>query len=128
MYIPNKNLVSRRTVFYEEQGLEIPSEEYDAYYELKDVKYTESFRQEAENILGTKLYNVIISTDQYNSINPTFVKLKKIVDNTMILMFITSICIISLSVILLLRDRKYEFGVYLSLGEKKIKNNFLNYD
>ncbi|MFS1025563.1 FtsX-like permease family protein [Enterococcus casseliflavus] len=105
-------------------GQEVIEEESDAYYQpifvLNSTDDVEAFKQEAGALLP-QYYRVIANTDQYEQIAGGFTRLGVIANYIVIIASIATIFIISLVVLLFLRDRKQELGIYLSLGESRGK-------
>jgi putative ABC transport system permease protein len=105
-------------------GQEVIEEESDAYYQpifvLNSTDDVEAFKQEAGALLP-QYYRIIANTDQYEQIAGGFTRLGVIANYIVIIASIATIFIISLVVLLFLRDRKQELGIYLSLGESRGK-------
>lgn len=93
---------------------------YTPCYVLNKPEDIEYFRSEAEPLLP-KYYKVTASSDQYDSIAKPVQNMGKMANLIIIIAAAATILIIGLVVILFLRDRKHELGIYLSLGEKKEK-------
>lgn len=91
------------------------------YFVLKTPEDAEAFRTEATPLLANKYNKVLLSTDQYDSIAGPVKNMSKIANYVIIVSVAATLLIISLVVLLFLRDRKHELGVYLSLGEKRTK-------
>lgn len=87
-------------------------------YVLKDPDMTEAFKEEVTPLLP-KLYKLNSSTDQYDSIAAPIKSMEKLSTYVLIAAVGASLLIVSLVVLLFLRDRKHEFGIYLSLGERR---------
>jgi len=60
-------------------------------------------------------------TGSFDQISTSMETLNSIADGILLAAVITSILILSLLIMLFLRDRRHEIGIYLALGEKKIK-------
>ncbi len=99
----------------------VTSEEYSSYYELKSPEDVEAFRKEAAPYIKSKYYTIVATTDQYDSIAGPIKGMGKISNYVIVIAVIATLFIISLVVLLFLRDRKHELGIYLSLGEKRSK-------
>ncbi len=94
------------------------AEEYQSLFILKDPADLESFITENEVLLPP--YNRFVSSlDNYKLIAGPLEQAKKLSEYTLIVTVAAAVLIISLVVVLSLRDRKHELGIYLSLGEKK---------
>lgn len=91
-------------------------------YIIEKPELVEDFRIEAQKVLDShniKYYKVLASSDQYDSVAGPVKGMAKISNLVLIISVVASVLIITLVVILFLRDRKHELGVYLSLGEKR---------
>jgi putative ABC transport system permease protein len=106
-------------ILAEEQN---PNEEdyYEAMFVLNSTDDVEAFKQEATPLLPD-YYRVVASTDQYDQVAGGMKRLGSISQYIVIIAAIATIFIISLVVLLFLRDRKQELGIYLSLGESRGK-------
>lgn len=98
---------------------------YEDYYVptfiLKSPEDAEAFRSEASALLENKYNKLLLSTDQYDAIAGPVKGMSKIANYVIIVSVGATLLIISLVVLLFLRDRKHELGIYLSLGEKRSK-------
>ncbi|MBP1042933.1 ABC transporter permease [Vagococcus sp. BWB3-3] len=127
MYLSNANILEFRKKVYTQlnevanldEQLKLPKESYDAFYVLKDANDLESFRQEAESILNSNLYSILISTDQFDKINSNLISMSQLADTIIGMTVIATIAIVGLVITLSIRERKHEFGIYLSFGERK---------
>ncbi|TLG81406.1 ABC transporter permease [Vagococcus zengguangii] len=90
------------------------------FYMLKSPEEAESFREDAQALL-TKYDKVVLSTDQYDDVAGPLNQMSKLSTIVLWVAIGASIVIVSLVVLLFLRDRKHELGVYLSMGEKRGK-------
>lgn len=93
---------------------------YQATYVLKSSDDIEAFRQDA-NALLPKFYHVMASTDQYEQVAGGMTKLNTIAKYIVFIAVAATLLILSLVVLLFLRDRKQELGIYLSFGESRGK-------
>lgn len=89
-------------------------------YVLKSPEDVEAFKEEAKSLTPDG-YQLVASTDTYDQVGGTFKKMSQISGYVVLLAIGATLLIISLVVILFLRDRKHELGIYLSLGEKRSK-------
>ena len=92
---------------------------YQVSYTLKSVDDVEAFREEGNALLSNKYYQVMTATDQYEQVAGGMQKLGTIARYVVIVAALATILIISLMVLLFLRDRKHELGIYLSFGERR---------
>lgn len=132
-YMPNKTVKKDNADFMRVVAAKFPSQfenveetinEMTSYIEphftLKSPEDIESFRQEATALLpDKKMFKIYVSSDQYDSIAGPVKSMDKLSRYVMIIAIIASLFIISLVVLLFLRDRKHELGVYLALGDRK---------
>lgn len=125
-YMPNK-LVKSITQAEFEKGKEIDPAAYDdasstdqitPIYTLKSPDDVEAFKEEMSTMLPEG-YKATASTDEFDKVGASVKKLSTISGYVVILSIIASLLIISLVVVLFLRDRKHEWGIYLSLGERR---------
>ncbi len=87
---------------------------------LNNPEDVESFRTEAKNLLPD-YYKVTVSSDAYDSVAGPIKFIGSLSNIILYVAIGATILILSLVVILFLRDRKHELGIYLSLGERKSK-------
>lgn len=91
------------------------------YFVLKTPEDAEAFRSEATPLLPDEYSKLVMSTDQYESIAGPVKNMSKIATYVIYVSVGATLLIISLVVLLFLRDRKHELGIYLSLGESRGK-------
>ncbi|MFY1067660.1 FtsX-like permease family protein [Enterococcus sp. AD013-P3] len=91
-----------------------------ATYVLNAPDEVAAFREDAQGLLP-KYYAVIADSDQYDQVAGGMKKLGEIAKYVVIIAAVATMLIISLVVLLFLRDRKHELGIYLSLGESRGK-------
>jgi len=130
IYLPNNVVNEMATEFTEKQKKFMSAEEaamledvsegdmYVPYYVLKSPDDVEAFKQEIKPLVP-KYYTVKASSDQYDQIASSMKKLAKIASYVVWIAIIATLFIISLIVLLFMRDRKHELGIYLSIGERR---------
>lgn len=130
IYMPNlsaKDFSDKQTK--ELYGYEMSEEEaamYEDYneftplYVLKSTDDVTAFKEETEPLL-TDYYILKTSADNYEQIGSSMQKMTNISKYVLIIATLAALLIISLVVLLFMRDRKHELGIYLSLGEKRSK-------
>ncbi|MHC5227489.1 ABC transporter permease [Enterococcus sp. LJL99] len=91
---------------------------YVPTYVLNSPDDVDAFKQETEPLLP-KMYKVRASTDQYDQVGGSMKKMAKISGYVVFIAVFAALLIISLVVLLFMRDRKHELGIYLSLGDKR---------
>lgn len=95
-----------------------------AVFYLNDPEMVDEFKEEANNLvtdLEDRYLKLDIDTSIYDRMTSSIEGVKNFSNIILIVIVIASIVVISLMVINSLKDRNYELGVLLSLGEKKIK-------
>lgn len=101
----------------EEEG-EDSFDYYEPMYVLNSPEDSVAFEEEINPLLPN-LYKVNSATDQYDSIAGPVESMSKLAKYVLIVAVIATVLITGLVVLLFLRDRKRELGIYLSLGEKR---------
>ena len=127
IYMPVKTAITEIT-FREEQYTEMYSDRadnqklrtyYDHIYLLNSPEDAEDFRNNAQRFLP-EYYLIYASSDQYEQIAGGLVSMKSLSSMVLYVAVGATIFILTLLIILFLRDRKHELGIYLSLGEKRL--------
>ncbi|MEI5988713.1 hypothetical protein A5881_000200 [Enterococcus termitis] len=128
VYVPNKTVLEINKDYLEKLKKVDPEspfisdddegEYYTPVYVLNSPDDVEAFKQETQPLLP-KLYTVNASTDQYEQIGGSMKKMSQISGYVVLIAVIATLLIISLVVLLFMRDRKHELGIYLSLGDKR---------
>ncbi|MEI3605875.1 ABC transporter permease [Pseudogracilibacillus sp. SE30717A] len=130
VYVPNE-IVASENKYYWEAYMKM-DEEYAAMVEEEDESFEyytpvfvlnnpediEAFEEEVNPLLP-EYYTVISATDQYDSIAGPMESMSKLSKYILIVAVIATVLITGLVVLLFLRDRKRELGIYLSLGERR---------
>lgn len=98
----------------EEQSFEY----YTPLFVLNTPEDSAAFEEEVMPLLP-EFYTVISATDQYDSIAGPMDSMSKLAKYVLLAAVIATVLITGLVVLLFLRDRKRELGIYLSLGEKR---------
>ncbi|WP_042141935.1 ABC transporter permease [Paucisalibacillus sp. EB02] len=131
VYVPNEIVISENKFQYEEylktdeeyaeamEGEEEASfEYYTPMFVLNSPEDSEAFEEEVLPLLP-EFYKVVSATDQYDSIAGPMESMSKLSKYVLIAAVIATVLITGLVVLLFLRDRKRELGIYLSLGESR---------
>jgi putative ABC transport system permease protein len=129
IYVPNEIVVSENKYNMEEFMKSDPeiaemmeNEEITEYYTpifvLNKPEDSPSFEEEVKPLLPA-LYTVRKASDQYETISAPIQSMSKLSSYVLVAAIITTVLIIGLVVLLFLRDRKHELGIYLSLGERR---------
>lgn len=132
IYVPNEIVRSETEYYWEEllksdeefaemmeaEGEDSSFEYYTPMFVLNNPEDSEAFEEEVAPLLP-KLYTVVSATDQYDSIAGPVESMSKLAKYVLAAAVIATVLIIGLVVLLFLRDRKRELGIYLSLGERR---------
>lgn len=130
IYMANKAVLEASKTYFEKDRASQPEmyegldedytaeEYYQPFYVLKDSEDVDAFKQEIDPILP-QYYHVVASSDQYDQIAGSMKKLAQISGYVVIIAVAAALLIISLVVLLFMRDRKHELGIYLSLGDRR---------
>ncbi|MDR2587185.1 MAG: ABC transporter permease [Coriobacteriales bacterium] len=106
----------------EENGEPWADDKYQPYYTplylLNSIDDLEGFEQAATERLP-QYYRVLSAQSQYEQVAAPIEDIQRIVGVGLVVAVIAALVIISLVVVLFLRDRRREFGIYLSLGVRK---------
>ncbi|EUJ37654.1 ABC transporter permease [Brochothrix campestris] len=140
IYLPNKVVSKANTAFQKEamkkdknsaEGMteaelaeytkNIGNEDgYESVFVVKTPEDMPNFVADASTILP-KDYAIVSAQDDYDSISGSMNKVAKFSKYILLAAAAASVIILTLVIILFIRDRKKELGIYLSLGEKKLK-------
>ncbi|TLG71783.1 ABC transporter permease [Culicoidibacter larvae] len=123
IYVPNKVVLENEAFANAEMEKigEKPTESfYQPVYVLNDANDLDAFRKEAEALIPDT-YKVSDGNDQVASIAGPLLTIKWIAGIVLYVAVGATLVILSLLITLFLRDRKHEIGIYLSLGEKRVK-------
>ncbi|WP_067837053.1 ABC transporter permease [Amphibacillus sediminis] len=103
--------------YYEEEE---QNEYFRPIYVLNGPDDSEAFAEEVKPLLPP-FYTVINAMDQYDNIAGPVESMSNLSGYVLTAAVIATVLIIGLVVLLFLRDRKHELGIYLSLGEKRAR-------
>lgn len=92
-----------------------------AVYTLSNPEDMDNFVDEVESEIDTDSYSVTSSDEIYEQMLSPLNNISSIAQNIVILVAIAGAVILTLIVILSIRERRYEIGVLMSLGENRIK-------
>lgn len=132
VYVPNR-IVENELKFSTEKELELikkaqfdtpdqvgNSVNFTPRYMLKNPEDVTAFKEESQSLLP-EIFTIVAATDSYDSIAGPIRSVSKMAGYVLVASIGATILIITLVILLFLRDRKHELGIYLSLGEKKSK-------
>lgn len=127
IYVPNgvvnaenRWMNEQYAIAYPDSNIKIDQVYITPTFVLNNPEDVESFRTEAKNFLPD-YYKVTVSSDAYDSVAGPIKFIGSLSNIILYVAIGATILILSLVVILFLRDRKHELGIYLALGESKTK-------
>jgi putative ABC transport system permease protein len=93
----------------------------EAVYYLRDPREIKTFEASTNKIIDTDKYKVTTNDSTYQKMLLPLKNIEKFANNIILLVVVAGVVILTLIVILSIRERKHEIGVLLSMGESKIK-------
>lgn len=92
-----------------------------ATYTLTDPKNMDSFVAEAEKLIDTDSFSLQTNDQAYQQMLQPLNNVASFAKNIVILVAVAGVIILTLIVMMTIRERRYEIGVLLSLGESRFK-------
>lgn len=92
-----------------------------AVYDLDDPKDMESFVASAEKLIDTETFSLQTNDQMYQQMLAPLNNVSSFAKNIILLVAAAGVIILTLIVMLTIRERRYEIGVLLSLGESRLK-------
>ena len=92
-----------------------------AVYTLSNPKNMDAFVKEIKSDIDTDSYSVTSSDEIYEQMLSPLNNISSIAQNIVILVAVAGAVILTLIIILSIRERRYEIGVLMSLGENRLK-------
>lgn len=92
-----------------------------AIYTLSNPKNMDAFVKEIKSDIDTDSYSVTSSDEIYEQMLSPLNNISSIAQNIVILVAVAGAVILTLIIILSIRERRYEIGVLMSLGENRLK-------
>ncbi|MGL9749971.1 ABC transporter permease [Enterococcus sp. DIV0170] len=92
-----------------------------AVYNLDDPKEMDSFVKKANKLIDTDTFSLETNDQMYQQMLQPLNNVSSFAKNIVILVAAAGVIILTLIIMLSIRERKYEIGVLLSLGESRMK-------
>ncbi|MGG5343895.1 ABC transporter permease [Enterococcus sp. AZ192] len=92
-----------------------------ASYTLEDPKEMDSFVAAAEKLIDTESFSLQTNDQAYQQMLQPLNNVASFAKNIVILVAVAGVIILTLIVMMTIRERRYEIGVLLSLGESRFK-------
>lgn len=92
-----------------------------ASYTLEDPKEMENFVAEAEKLIDTESFSLQNNDQAYQQMLQPLNNVASFANNIVILVAVAGVIILTLIVMMTIKERRYEIGVLLSLGESRLK-------
>lgn len=121
MSTPENQIITYYTMANTIKGSDSTNTIDSAVYNLENPKDTAAFVKKAEKLIDTDTYSVSSNDQMYQQMLTPLNNVSKFAQNIIILVAVAGVVILTLIVMLMIRERKYEIGVLLSLGESRFK-------
>ena len=92
-----------------------------AVYNLDDPQDMDSFVEAANKLIDTDTFSLETNAQMYQQMLQPLNNVASFAKNIVILVAVAGVIILTLIIMLSIRERKYEIGVLLSLGESRVK-------
>ncbi|MFQ9629342.1 MAG: ABC transporter permease [Enterococcus avium] len=92
-----------------------------AVYNLENPKDMDSFVKQANKLIDTDTFSLETNDQKYQQMLQPLNNVSSFAKNIVILVAAAGVIILTLIIMLSIRERKYEIGVLLSLGESRMK-------
>lgn len=92
-----------------------------AVFQLEDPEKMDAFVASAEKLIDTDTFSLQTNDQQYQQMLEPLNNVASFAENIVILVAIAGVIILTLIVMITIRERRYEIGVLLSLGESRLK-------
>lgn len=92
-----------------------------AVYNLADPKEMTKFVKKANQLIDTDTYSLQTNDQMYQQMLQPLNNVSDFAKNIIVLVVVAGVIILTLIVMLTIRERRYEIGVLLSLGESRFK-------
>ncbi|MCP8853633.1 ABC transporter permease [Latilactobacillus sakei] len=92
-----------------------------AVFTLSNPTQKTAFLKAAKKIINTKKFSLTADDSTYQTLKQSMQKMESFANKIVWLVAIAGTVILALIIILMVRERRYEMGILLSLGEKRTK-------
>lgn len=92
-----------------------------AVFQLEDPEEMDAFVASAEKLIDTDTFSLQTNDQQYQQMLEPLNNVASFAENIVLLVAIAGVIILTLIVMITIRERRYEIGVLLSLGESRFK-------
>lgn len=92
-----------------------------AVFNLTDPKDMDSFVKKAKKLIDTDTFSLETNDQMYQQMLQPLNNVSSFAKNIVILVAVAGVIILTLIIMMSIRERKYEIGVLLSLGESRVK-------
>ncbi len=118
---PANTIFTSYTLANELKGSDATDTIDSAVYDLSDPKEMDSFVKEASKLIDTDTYSLQTNDQMYQQMLQPLNNVASFAKNIILLVAVAGVIILTLIVMLTIRERRYEIGVLLSLGESRFK-------
>lgn len=120
-YKQNIGIYMTDTLVSDKIGISDYAPSFTIKYTIDDPKNLEAFKEEAEKLLTTEYHKIDIKDEQFKQLSKPINSVRDLARLVTFVIIGFGTVIIALVTALSLKDRKFEIGILLSLGESKIK-------
>ncbi|MBO0431853.1 ABC transporter permease [Enterococcus sp. DIV0660C] len=121
MMNPSNTLYTSYTLANELNGTAEDNTVDSAVYTLADPENMDEFVAEAEKLIDTDTFSLQSNDAAYQSMLEPLNNVASFSKNVVLLVAVAGIIILTLIIMITIRERRHELGVLLSLGESRIK-------
>ncbi|MFV0560356.1 MAG: ABC transporter permease [Enterococcus sp.] len=118
---PSNTIYSSYTLVSTLDGDEDSDTIDSAVYTLSDPSEMDDFVESAEKLIDTDTFSLQTNDQTYQTMLEPLNNVSKFAKNIIILVAAAGVIILTLIVMMTIRERRYEIGVLLSLGESRVK-------
>lgn len=93
----------------------------DAIYNISNPEKADEFIKKATKLIDGSVFQISKSDKTYQNVKSALNNVSSFATNIVFLVSIAGAIILTLIVILMIRERRFEIGILMSLGESKIK-------
>lgn len=118
---PSNTVYSSYTLANTIKGTKYKNTADSVTFNVSDPAKVNSVKKAGTKLISTSKYSLSANDASYQSVKASMTNIKSFADKIVWLVAIAGTIILALIIILMIRERRYEIGVLLSLGESRAK-------
>lgn len=118
---PSNTIYSSYTLANTIKGSKYKNTADSVTFNVSDPAKVEAVKKAGTKLISTSKYSLSANDASYQSVKSSMTNIKSFADKIVWLVAIAGTIILALIIILMIRERRYEIGVLLSLGESRAK-------